>query len=276
MSLLTFKGNGFWDGGIISVVGTFAFYNVKMDTYFYVSMVYDRPSNSLLPPLLTITPFIPNVWTRQNASPMVISDVIRIILLFIVFFNAFQAFNVAKDNLHVTERDIFNIISLALQPKMLSTFILIIIYLFVFGYKLTYLMVDPSTYFQLNSELEYLAFQQNEFYSIVNIFERVIILETIIIIVLLARIVFLFIDIKRIKPFFLYIRNSFSNVATYFIIMFMFLIFFSIFANNLWGENYIDYASFGSSIMNTLLFSLGHCRKNIFNNSNIIIKKSSK
>jgi hypothetical protein len=233
-----------------------------------IKKVYDRPSNSLFPGNLEIYPFLINVWDNMNGEQILISDIIRIFLILLVFIYAFQEFLAAKQDLHETERDIINIVLLVFQPKLMCTFLLVIFYSLVFGYKISYLTLDLESLFSLNTTQKFLRLNKKEYYWQMIMFQRVLLIECFMIITILGRTIFVILEFKRIRTIFDYVRNSFRSIMTYFIIVILFLICFSIFAQNLWGENYRNYTYFDNSMVSLLLFSVGNFKSDIFRNSN--------
>jgi hypothetical protein len=206
-----------------------------------------------------------NLYTFGTAGAVVMAcDIIRIIAVFVIAIGALNYFNEAKASLHATERDIAHIALLVFHPTLLTSLIMIILYIYIFAKKFTYLNQDLGQYLDLDLSKDYARFKKFEFFSIVDNFESVLLLESILLFAIIARYLFVMGNIKRINTFFQYLTNSFKAVIAYWLIIILFAVFFSIFANNIFGELFFSFSSFGNAFVHVLLFSIGHLETDIF------------
>ena len=90
-------------------------------------------------------------------------------------------------------------------------------------------------------------------------------LECSLCICLLLRIFTIICKFTRFKNFSKYIKLSLIKILPYFIFLVIILLFFSIFAQILFGPLNHTYVDYPSSFFSTLLFSIGHFQKNIIN-----------
>jgi hypothetical protein len=191
-------------------------------------------------------------------------DIIRIIAVFVIAIGAWNYFNEAKGNLHATERDITHVALLVLHPTLLISLIMIILYIYIFAKKFTYLNQELGQYLDLDLTKDYARFKKFEFFTIVDNYESVLLCEAILLFAIIARYLFVLGNIRRIYTFFQYLTNSFKAVLAYWLIIILFIIFFAIFANNIFGELFGSFADMGNSFVHVLLFSIGHLETNIF------------
>jgi hypothetical protein len=141
---------------------------------------------------------------------------------------------------------------------------MIILYIYIFSKKFTYLNTKLGQFLDLDLTNDFAKFKNYEFFTIVNNYETVILLETILVFAIIARYVFILGNIKRIVTFFQYLTNSFKGVLAYWLIIILFLVFFSIFAHSIFGERFTSFSDYGSAFVYTLLFAIGHCTTEIF------------
>jgi hypothetical protein len=204
-----------------------------------------------------------NVYDTDSGSMIKLFDILRLIFSLIMLILTFNNFVQAKNKLHETQKHMVEYLKIFLSPKMIINIAIMILYLSVFVIKVLYLSSNPSDLIKTSNEDDFLAAKKFDFFMINYHFENCIILETVIIFLLFFRFIFFFFDIARTQIFFIYIFKSFANVYVFLIILIMIILSKSIFANNIWGENFDEYRDIAGSILNTLLFSIGHYRRNI-------------
>lgn len=173
----------------------------------------------------------------------------------------------AKKKLHETDKNINSYILIFFQPKVITTSIIMILYVILFVSKLSHLNIDLNNVLIIDLANKYGSAIYYDFYPIVQKYELVVILETVIIFSLFARMIFFIYDYPRVNTFFIFLFNSFKKIIVFFIILMMFIICNAIFANNLWGNNYEVYKDLPASITNILLFSIGHFQIQIYGQS---------
>lgn len=217
--------------------------------------------------------FLPNVYLLNNGNLLLILDVLRLIFAILIFLFSLKQFFEQKAKLHATEININSYLRLIFQPQMITTLIVLILYLLSFGTKLTKLNNDVSPYFGTDPTQDYrsvltqvniLHFNLKEFFPMVNNFRFNIITETILIFALFARLIFFVGAYKRISIFFSYVFFSIKNLLMFILILVLFFIFFTIFANNLWGPEIKEFRDFSGALASVLMMSIGHFYAGIF------------
>jgi hypothetical protein len=218
----------------------------------------------VLSPVVTIVPFLANVYADDTGALILIFDILRLVFILLMFIFTFQSIVDAKRKLHDTEKNVTGYMKIFFQPKIITTIIIMLLYIILFATKALYLKMDSDEIWPQSSSNGFLRSVNKEFYSTVNNFELAIVLETLIIFSLFARMILFFYDYTRIFGFFIYIYNSFKRVASFFMMLIFFLLSFAVFANNLWGQYFDAYRDIASSITNVLLFSIGHFQTQIY------------
>ena len=147
---------------------------------------------------------------------------------------------------------------------MIANILIMLLYLICFIIKTIYCTQSAEESIVTTGDDKFLVLKKNEFFTTVSNFELVIVIETLIIFCLFFRIIIFFFDYTRTNNFFMYIYRSLQNVGLFLLIVILIILSNAIFANNLWGDYYDGYRDLAGSLMNTLLFSIGHYQKKIF------------
>jgi len=254
----------FIDRKLRAVTFSWSLFNNVNKFYFYVYIIYEWPIHGgVLSPVVIVSPFLINVYDTNLGSLASLLDILRLIFSLIMLVLTLNNFAEAKSKLHETQKNMVEYLKIFLSPKMVINLCIMILYMSVFVTKVLYLSSKASDLIKTTNEEGFLTGKKFDFYIINYYFEVCIILETAIIFVLFFRIIFFFYDIVRTQIFFIYIFKAFANIYVFLLILIMIFLSQSIFANNIWGEYFEEYRDIQASIVNTLLFSIGHYQRNI-------------
>jgi hypothetical protein len=175
---------------------------------------------------------------------MLIADMIRLLIAFIfiyfVFLEILEKLSTFMDDI----KHIYN-------PKMLITLIMVICYCYSFFLKVTQLHENETNYF---------IFKMDKYVDTVsksNYYQRCYYLESLILGAVLVKIFSFFKLLKKFKIFYISIENGFEIFGTYLLYLLCILTIFSAIAYIIWGPFISDFATYSSSLIQILLFTLG-------------------
>ncbi len=252
-----------------AVTFSFTLFNNFNKFYFYINLVYEWPSQGgILPAKIGVSPFLINVYERNLGNLTKLTDILRLIFSLIMLILTLNNFNQAKKQLHETQRNMIEYLKIFLSAKMIVNIFIMLFYIICFALKLIYLMQNPEDLVKTFKADGFLNLNKFDFYEIKQNYETCIVIETIIVFFLFFRFIIFFYDLTRTNIFFIYIFKAFANVYVFLIILVMIIVSQAIFANNLWGQNFDEYRDLAGSIVNTLLFSIGHYQKSIMTSKN--------
>jgi hypothetical protein len=263
--------NEFFDEGMRAMTIDFVIYNNINKYFFYINFVYEfTTTGGITAPIINIIPFLTNVYKTGFGKLILIFDIFRLFFSVFMFLITIRTFLAAKSQLHIADQNMATYVRIFLSPKMITDVAIMIVYLICFLNRVIYLQENPGI-INTNSEIGTFELVKKEYFNVVYTFQTVLILETMIVFLLFFRIITFFFEYLRTNIFFTYISRSVSNIIVYLFAVILILFCYSIFANNLWGQDFEYYRDFESSILNTLLFTIGHYHKDIFTNDNWVI-----
>ena len=243
-----------------SIVISYYLMNFQTKYYYQFLLIYEFDiSGYILKPVVKVNVFLPNLYALDNGSVIYACDIIRLIFVSIL---GLLTLNLITSKLRSANVKLFKkLVITVLQPSVLINLIIIILYLNCFISKmknLRYNLQESIIYINKQIDVSPELFPYSYYYTLDTIY------ETSIVFLLLCRILLFFWFVKQIKTFTNYILDSFWKVMVFFIKVFIILLGFIIFANNLWGQYYDTFVDFSSSFQNLLLFSIGHFDSQIF------------
>jgi hypothetical protein len=254
--------NLYIDNGLRSVTVSFTLSSNFSKYYFYVYSVFEFPTfGGILTGESDVIPFLVNVYDFAEGKSIYSLDILRIIFTVVIFFITFFNFKETKESMseESQENSIENI-KILFSPKILFNILIIILFVIVIIYKFINLSKNINDISLSTYKDGYIELFPYDMYYILSDFEKLILIETLLLISLFTRILLMFFGIERIKIFLDYILISARKVLAFLLILVFILLSMAIFANNLWGEYINEYKDFSSSILNILLFSIGHYR----------------
>jgi len=222
-----------------------------------------------LDPQIRVSDYLPNIYSYKNGNILRILDIFRIILSFFILITGNLNFiKKYRKNNTLFEEEQVSLLTLIFEKSFLVDILSFFFYFVCNIYKWTYLNYDLEKVvglIELEIENRTIPFQSRfEFYNVLIAFEIEIILECLLIFFFLFKLTNFLVVLKRLNVFIKYIIDSFFKVCQYFVIIMFLIISFSIFSNNLWGCYLDEYRNLSSSMIGTLLFSIGHFNKNAF------------
>lgn len=225
--------------------------------------MYEFPSTGgILPPTVKVIPFLLNPLLKE--SYIGIFDIIRLIFILMIFCLTLKIFfdeKKLKD-----EKTSVILFKAFLDSRLITTTLILFLYISCYAIKAIYLTKIPGDIIYSLSNNGYLKMNTYEYYTIVSNYEMVVILDTIIIFCLFFLFLLFSRYFVRFNIFLTYILKCIRSVFVYVLIVILILLCEAIFSNNLWGQNYQEYRDLPASFMNTLLFSIGHYQKQVFEN----------
>lgn len=239
---------------------TMTYFHYPDQFFYYVHVLFEFNSfGKVSMPIINVTPFNLNIYYNKTGKALLVLDIIRLVLS---FFLALMALKNLKDNFNSmkgTQASAAEYVLTVVNPFFSLIFTSFILYLVVFIKKFSSLNQNLDSIFTIEKGVyDFKELNKTDYGYIAYDYELVIMLDTLIIYLLFARICLVFSDFTRIKMFFSYLKISIINSFTFICIISLIFVSFAIFANNLFGDEKDNFRDFGASLMSVILITIGH------------------
>jgi hypothetical protein len=252
----------FYSNSLRGAYMTMTYFHYPDQFFYYVNVLFEfNTFGKVSIPRINVTPFNLNIYYDKTGKILLVLDIIRLVLS---FFLALMALKNLKDNFDLkkgTQASVADYVLTVINPFFSLIFVSFILYLIVFIKKMSSLNQNLSTVFSIKKGVyDFKELNKNDYGNIAYDYEFVVMLDTLIIYLLFARICLVFSDFTRIKMFFSYMKISIINSFTFICIISLIFVSFAVFANNLFGDEKDNFRDFGASLMSVILITIGHFR----------------
>ena len=268
---------GYFDNGTLKAfIIDFTFYSFNSNSYYYVYLLYEQTGSSIVG-TYKIIPFYPNLKEIQYGDTIYVLDIIRVILVIVLFLVRFKAIYeqiIRNSELEKERKPSKSVVSIILSFNMLLDLAIFVIYISAFSLKIKFLYNKASSIEKFipgvindTTASSFDSMGAMEYYDIAHNYEIVVMLECSLIICLLLRLFGYLGEITRFLNFTKYIQISLTKVIPSFIFFIVIILFFAVFAQILFGSYHSNFTEYSSALLSTIIFTIGHFQVSSFSPS---------
>ena len=258
-----------------AVIVDFTLYSPISQKYYYIYLLYENSvSVETSKPKISIVPFYPDLKKTNNGKLIYVLDILRLIFVILLFIIRIKEIyeeimeNIELEKNHKLARSVPSII---FSAEFIIDLALFIIYISAFSLKMNNLYSKAEKIEVAVKSIDDLNYDQIgafEYFNKANKYETVIMLECSLGICLLLRLFALLGKLTRFENFSKYIKLSLMRILPNYVFLLILFFFFSIFSEILFGPANPTYEEYASAFFSTIMFSIGHFQKGIFDPRN--------
>jgi hypothetical protein len=258
---ISYQDKYLWDDGLRAVVATFTFLQKQSTMYFFVSITYEcTAEGSVLPPNVFVDNFMLDIYGGTRGAKMHIMDIIRLIITILLF--AFIIKDIIDDKRKLSlNGENYSIFRIILATKVILECCSIFTYWGSLAIKLNYLndKIGNTLYRAEDiSTHQWVTIPRFEFFWTQYWYFTDNCIESAIFILVSWRFCMFFYTFSRIRSFGFFLVSAFMKISSFLLILIIVIFTFAVFSNNLFGNEFDNFRDFSTSLVNILMFSIGH------------------